>query len=262
MKRLFLVLLVFGGLALAPAQAADGDSDGLDDGLEQSLLSRFRPYMVMSKTDKEPGPVYFQKNNPSPVVTGYGGLYGVVNPRPGYGCPKAAAARGMCAQAQVSVEMKIFDVWAKDHGVPPEGWSWYTPWCIPGITSHTWDPEGGIRVLVSAPSWDSPPDQWRVWKLGYHRHGFFEARDSAPGIGENDGQHVGMWISKNKHGAYVSQKSAERNPDSWFCDRLKDPGTPSRASIPENVGALGKPLNGNLWTAWYADDGNEFNNRL
>ncbi|MEM3087458.1 MAG: hypothetical protein QXT68_10055, partial [Halobacteria archaeon] len=241
---------------LVTPTAADQDGDTLDDAKEQALLEQFKPTWHFHRKDKAKGPVQLQKGTTDPVVVdgSEGYIYAWARPSPG-GCPPAAADAGMCSQAAVSVELKFIPIWEWDYGLPPT-FNW--PWCIPGITFHKWDREGGVRLLVSGPSWDAAPDQWRIWRIAYHHHGDLDEYPGLPGIGSNTGESVSAYTSWNKHGTYPSVETARNEDSAAFCD-IADEGAPAhRDYTPDNLGEFGRPMNNNLFGGFY----NNGKNRL
>jgi hypothetical protein len=205
----------------APAgTAGDADHDGLDDGFEQALLERFRPQLMVSRSDCDDRPARFAPGLATPTIAAKdGSLYAEALPvmRPGDG--------------RAYVELHYFHLWSRD--------------C--GQKGHPLDAEH-ISALVVADRSSSAIDEWRAgyWYAAAHQDTVCDASHGARArelLAETQGPAV--WISRGKHASFLSPELC-----AWGCggDRCTDnvPLAPGRVI---NLGERGAPLNGASWTA-------------
>lgn len=203
---------------LAPLIAsgpADLDRDGIDDVLEQALLERFRPTLMLSASECDGRPSEFQSGHKDPAKPVRNGtIYGQVFP------------------AGIFVEIHYYHLWAKD--------------C--GFGSHPLDVEH-VAVLVRPPASGSSEDGYvaQYWFAAGHEgtpcsaaHGARAADLAAETSGAS------IWVSHGKHASFLSQNAC----GSLGCggDRCE-----VMAAMPAgklvNIGEPGVPLNGAIWTA-------------
>jgi hypothetical protein len=209
-------------LALAcsagPAVAQDLDRDGLPDALEQALLERFLPTLVLSADECDGRPAAIRPGSVDPVVMARDGtLYGHVTIR---------ATRDQA----VEVEVKYFHVWGRDCGRP----------------GHAWDAEH-VSALVYAPGLDAPLDAWQAeyWYAAAHEGTVCDASSGATAAtlrASRVGPYV--YVSRGKHASYLARGQCKWGCGSDLCD---SPGEPLTRAGVVNVGEPDAPLNGATW---------------
>lgn len=212
--RAWLIVLCF---VAVPAAAQDLDRDGLVDGLEQTLLERFAPSLLLSRHECAGLPASFQPGNDDPTVVAKDAtLYGQAFP---------LALDG----GRARVELHFFHLWARD--------------C--GRAGHDLDAEH-VSAIVSAPRPAAPASEWfaDVWYAAAHEGSVCDASSGAAAhvIGaETSGPRV--FVSRGKHASYF-----DRGQCKWGCggDDCSDDVT-VRASAIVNIGEADAPMNGAVW---------------
>jgi len=209
-------------LALAcwagPATAQDLDRDGLPDALEQALLDRFLPTLVLSADECDARPAAIRPGSADPAVMARDGtLYGHVT------------LRATSDQA-VEVEIKYFHLWGRDCGRP----------------SHAWDVEH-VSALLSGPGLDAPLDAWRAdyWYAAAHEGTVCDASSGATAAtlrASTVGPYV--YVSRGKHASYLARGQCKWGCGSDLCD---SPGEPLTRAGVVNVGEPDAPMNGATW---------------
>ena len=124
-----------------PAAAQDFDRDGLSDRLEQALLERFVPTLLLAHGECAGAPASFEPFAREPRVTAQDGtIYG-------------QAFRIGSRTDVVEIELHFFHLWSKD--------------C--GRLGHDLDAEH-VSAIVSAPSMDDSPAAWTAssWYAAAH----------------------------------------------------------------------------------------------
>src|SRR5262249_21443771 len=149
MKRLSLsVLLILLITPFANAQTVqDQDRDGLDDSLEQELLTKFLPTFMIASDDCDGLPAEFVAGSSKPVVAGKDGtIYGQVSPH-------------SADDSGTLLELHYYHLWARD--------------C--GRVGHKLDPEH-VSVLVAGNS-SQPASEWRAryWYAAAHENTLCDA---------------------------------------------------------------------------------------
>jgi hypothetical protein len=203
----------------APAWAQDLDRDGLPESLEQVLLDRFVPTLVLDAAECDGAPAAFKPGAVDPVVVARDGtLYGHV------------AARATGDGGGIEVEIKYFHLWDRDCGRP----------------SHKLDVEH-VSGLLWAPALDAPIAAWqaRYWYAAAHEGTICDASSGAAAVALRAvtvGPYV--YVSRGKHASYL-----ERGHCKWGCgsDICRD-GMPAPRAGVINLGEPGRPLNGATWT--------------
>jgi len=197
--------------------AQDLDRDGLSDHLEQTLLDKFAPTLLLARGECDGLPASFMPNSIAPRVRARDAtLYG-------------QAFRIHGSDGRASIELHFFHLWAND--------------C--GRLSHALDAEH-VSAIVSASRLDAPAVAWiaEAWYAAAHEGSVCDASSGAPArvIGaETSGPHV--FVSRGKHASYF-----DRSQCKWGCggDECGD----DRAVIATriiNIGELDAPLNGATW---------------
>jgi hypothetical protein len=201
----------------------DLDRDGVSDQLEQALLERFAPTLLLARGECDVAPASFEPFSRDPLVRSKDGtLYG------------QAFAIG-AGDGSARVELHFFHLWSRD--------------C--GRLGHDLDVEH-VSALASAPRIDSDASQWRaeVWYAAAHENSACDASSGAQAraiAAETNGPRV--FVSKGKHASYL-----DRGQCRWGCggdecgdDRIIAPRTVI------NIGDAATPLNGASWlhsTRW------------
>jgi hypothetical protein len=210
--------LIVACLAVAASAAAqDHDRDGVPDRLEQALLEKFAPTLLLARGECDGLPASFTPFSVTPQVrakdaTLYGQAFRVA--RPGGG---------------VAIELHFFHLWAND--------------C--GRVGHDLDAEH-VSAIVSASRLDVAPGAWiaEAWYAAAHEDTVCDASSGAHArvIGaETGGPRV--YVSSGKHASYL-----DRGQCKWGCggDECGD----DRAIVPSrivNIGEIDAPLNGATW---------------
>jgi hypothetical protein len=220
MKRVTLALLLalgsqlqtgtLHGQELDPIQDSDGDQ--LADGLETTLLARFLPVFMVSRTDCSVAPAEFLPSTTSPTaIADNGAIYGQAFPRKGH--PR-------------EVELHYYHLWRKD--------------C--GDRGHALDTEH-VSALIEM---ESNPDSAKAiyWYAAAHEDTICDASHLAHAKAlkaENHGPTV--WISSGKHGSFFSELLCRRGCGSDRCEQMER--LPTQPII--NVGEADMPMNDIHW---------------
>jgi hypothetical protein len=210
--------LVFACLLWAvPAAAQDIDRDGLPDQLEQALLERFAPTLVLSAGECDGQPAAMKPWSEQPqVIERDGTVYG-------------HAALRSTRPDRVEIELKFFHLWGRDCGRP----------------SHALDIER-VSALVHAPRLDAPASEWQAayWYAAAHEGTVCDASSGAAAEAlraTSVGPYV--YVSRGKHASYLNRGHCK-----WGCGSdLCDPGPPSPRGAVVNLGERDAPLNGAAW---------------
>ena len=205
-------------LAVAlPAAAQDLDRDGIPDRLEQALLEKFAPTLLLAHGECDGLPASFMPNSTTPRVWAKDAtLYG-------------QAFRIHGSDGRAAIELHFFHLWAND--------------C--GRLAHRLDAEH-VSAIVSASRLDAPAFAWlaEAWYAAAHEGSVCDASSGAHArvIGaEASGPRV--FVSRGKHASYF-----DRGQCKWGCggDECGD----DRAVIATriiNIGEIDAPLNGATW---------------
>ena len=202
----------------APAAAQDLDRDGVPDRLEQTLLEKFAPTLLLARGECDGLPASFTPLVAVPRVRAKDATL--------YGQAFRVAASG----GRVAIELHFFHLWASD--------------C--GRIGHDLDAEH-VSAIVSASRLDAPPFAWiaEAWYAAAHEGSVCDASSGAHArvIGaEAAGPRV--FVSRGKHASYF-----DRGQCKWGCggDQCGD----DRVIVPSrviNIGEIDAPLNGATWT--------------
>jgi hypothetical protein len=206
-------MLAFPHFALAQSlnPPLDSDHDGLADDLEQTLLEKFQPVLMVSATDCAGIPAEFAANQLSPVVAAKNGtIYGQVFP-----------------VAPHTVEIHYYTLWDRD--------------C--GRRGHPLDVEH-LSALVSL---SGPEPTALYWYAGAHENTACDissgARASAVGA-EDRGPRA--WSSAGKHALYFTQTKCNSGRGCG-ADSCADDGELTRSPAVINVGERNAAANGAAW---------------
>jgi len=210
-------LLVICLAAAMPAAAQDLDRDGLPDQLEQALLERFAPTLLLARGECDGVPASFVPGRSDPFVRAKDGtLYG-------------QAFTVAPAEGRSRIELHFYHLWSRD--------------C--GRLGHDLDAEH-VSTIVSASRQDATPAMWiaEAWYAAAHEGSACDASSGAQArvLGaEANGPRV--FVSKGKHASYL-----DRGQCKWGCggDECGDDTIIAAGSI-VNIGEPHAPLNGALW---------------
>jgi len=211
-SRLGLALIV--AARLAAGAAPDHDRDGLPDSLEQHLLDRFAPELILSAGECDDAPAEMAPGTDHPVVRFRNGtVYG-------------QAFR----QSGGRIELHYFHLWGRD--------------C--GRAGHLLDAEH-VSVLVEAARPDAPARNWRAryWYAAGHEGTICDRSTGAAAAAIAATEHgASVWVSSGKHASYLDSGYC-----SWGCgaDRCAPGGRRLRPRHVVNLGERRAPLNGATW---------------
>lgn len=201
----------------AADSAKDRDRDGLADSLEQALLDRFAPTLLLARGECDVAPASFEPGASQPRVHARDGtIYGQAFPLP------ASAGR-------TQIELHYFHLWSRD--------------C--GRLGHDLDAEH-VSAIVSAAAPNVPPGGWiaDAWYAAAHEGSACDASSGALASALN-AQTSGprVFVSRGKHASYF-----DRGQCKWGCggDECGDDATIAPRTV-INIGELNAPLNGAQW---------------
>jgi len=221
---MFLALIAISLTFAIPASAQDLDRDGLFDRLEQSLLDRFAPTLLLALDECDSAPASFVPYRSDPFVRAKDGtLYGqafAITPQ------RSSTTLGNDGRARI--ELHFYHLWSRD--------------C--GRLGHDLDAEH-VSAIVSASRLDAPAASWiaEAWYAAAHEGSACDASSGAQARvihAEANGPRV--FVSKGKHASYF-----DRGQCKWGCGDQCGEG---RTIIPTrviNIGERDAPLNGTLW---------------
>lgn len=206
--------------AMPPADAeADADHDHLPDALEQDLLARFRPVLLISAGDCDGAPSQFEPGRLEPKsIARNGAIYGQAFP---------AEVPG---REGAFVELHYYHLWARDCG--PAG--------------HPLDIEL-VSALVHAPAWAAGAEAWRAlyWYAAAHEDTLCDSSNAA--LATSAGavtRGPRVWVSHGKHASFLAlELCRQRGCGGDSCRGSR--AAPAGPLI--NVGEAAAPLNGSLW---------------
>lgn len=208
----------------AASPAPDLDRDGIPDQLEQALLDRFTPTLLLARGECDGAPASFVPFRSEPFVRAKDAtLYGQAFPLESSDGPPTSLRAG-----RARIELHYFHLWSRDCG-----------WL-----GHDLDAEH-VSAIVSATRLNAPPSLWiaDVWYAAAHERSACDASSGAQARvinAEANGPRI--FISKGKHASYLDRAQCK-----WGCgDECGDDLT----IIPKRVINLGErdaPLNGALW---------------
>lgn len=217
MKWLLSFCLLF-SLPLFCQTPDDLDADGIPDALEQALLEKFLPTLVLSKGECDIQPAEFLSHQAEPQVKARNGtLYG-----------RASFFHWRGAKSTF-IELHFYHLWVRD--------------C--GSLSHDLDAEH-VSAIVTAGQLDSPIQEWRAiyWYAAAHEDtlcDFSQAMHASALNAEDHGARI--WVSRGKHASFLRQEFCARGCGGDSCQ-------PDRILIPQRIINLGEDqllLNGADW---------------
>ena len=210
---LLVLLSAMALLAQVPSlvPANDFDSDGLDDTLEQKLLEKFRPVFMLSGTECDVAPAEFMPGTIEPTVKKQNGsIYGQVFPH---------------REDNARIEIHYYHLWSRD--------------CA--RFGHALDAEH-VATLVRAEQ-----DSYKAlyWYAAAHEDTMCDGSSGATAASlQAELQGAVVWVSSGKHASFLSKECTGACGE----DRCENPSAMVAGAL-INLGEVGKPLNGALWTS-------------
>lgn len=205
----FLVCLLAASAA-TQAASADVDRDGLPDRLEQKLLERFAPQLILSVEECDAVPAEFIPHQRDPRVASRTGVL--------YGQAFRNGAR---------IELHYYHLWSRD--------------C--GRVAHSLDAEHVSALLEGA------GDKWQAkyWYAAGHESTVCD-RSTAARAADVEAVKRGprVWVSAGKHASYLDPQWCSGG---CGADRCTAAGLLWRAPRIINLGERGAPMNGATWVA-------------
>jgi hypothetical protein len=198
----------------------DSDHDGLSDNLEQALLIQFKPIFMVSQGDCSEVPAEFAPENPNPIVWAEDAtIYGQVFPR------------SFGGTTELMVEIHYYHLWKKD--------------C--GRMGHPLDTEH-VSVLIRASGTDPISSKWKAtyWYAAAHEDTVCDASQISRASTLHAEDHgATVWISAGKHASFLNEELCRRGCGGDICEKM----APLSVSRIVNLGEIGTPMNGALWTS-------------
>jgi hypothetical protein len=198
----------------------DSDHDGLSDDLEQALLIQFRPIFMVSPADCSDVPAEFAPESANPIVrTENATIYGQVFPK------------NLGGTTKLTVEIHYYHLWKKD--------------C--GRMGHALDTEH-VSAFVQASDTDPMSRKWKAtyWYAAAHEDTVCDASQISRASTLHAEDHgATVWISAGKHATFLNEELCRRGCGGDICEKM--------AALPVsrivNLGEIGTPMNGALWTS-------------
>jgi hypothetical protein len=198
----------------------DSDHDGLSDDLEQTLLTQFKPVLMVSKGDCSDVPAEFTPESRNPIVLAEDAtIYGQVFPE------KSGET------TEPTVEIHYYHLWKKD--------------C--GRMGHALDTEH-VSVLIRATGTQSSSTNWKAayWYAAAHEDTVCDASQITRASTLHAEDHgATVWISSGKHASFLNEEICRRGCGGDICEKM----APLSVSRIVNLGEPGMPMNGALWIA-------------
>jgi hypothetical protein len=200
--------------------APDSDRDGMDDGLEQSLLVQFEPTFMVGERDCANVPAEFQSGVQTPTALAENGtIYGQVFPSK------------LSTPDHPEAEVHFYHLWDRDCG--PHG--------------HHLDTEH-VAVLVEASDSDLDAAKWTAlyWYAAAHENTVCDASQIARASTLNAQKRgAKIWISPGKHASYLNAALCQGGCGADKCVDMK--ALPQGRIV--NLGERGHPMNGSDFIA-------------
>ncbi|MCC6540509.1 MAG: hypothetical protein IT162_23375 [Bryobacterales bacterium] len=205
-----LLILALAARCAGGVPADDVDRDGLPDRLEQKLLERFAPQLILSVDECDAVPAEFTPNERDPRVFSRTGIL--------YGQAFRNGAR---------IELHYFHLWSRD--------------C--GRVAHSLDAEHVSALLEgSGGKW-----QAKFWYAAGHESTVCDRSTAARAVDlEAVKRGPRVWVSAGKHASYLDPQWCSGG---CGADRCTQAGLLWRAPRIVNLGERGAPMNGATWVA-------------
>lgn len=196
-----LFFIVLNSSVLLAQTLNDQDADGIPDELEQRLLEKFVPTLILSKGECDGLPAEFVPHQAEPVAVAKNGtLYG-----------RASRFQWNGASA-VFIELHYYHLWTRDCGSLP----------------HDLDAEH-VSAIVSAHSLGAQVNEWQAiyWYAAAHEDtlcDFSQAMHAAALEAKDHGPKI--WVSRGKHASFLKKELCARGcgGDSCEPDQILSPG--------------------------------------
>jgi hypothetical protein len=198
----------------------DSDQDGINDSLEQALLTQFAPAFMVARNDCSKIPALFAPDLKTPAIAAEdGSIYGQIFP-----------VKSSTGNQQLA-EIHYYHLWKSDCG--PHG--------------HHLDTEH-VSVLVSSSPGHPGSDDWKAlyWYAGAHEDTVCDVSQIARAStlhAEDRGARV--WISQAKHASYLNETLCNAGCGADKCVDMV-PLIPARIV---NLGEAAHPMNGSAFIA-------------
>ncbi|MBM3796332.1 MAG: hypothetical protein FJW31_20235 [Acidobacteria bacterium] len=209
-RNRYILLLALCSAPAWGAPPADLDRDGLPDRLEQKLLERFAPQLILSVDECDAVPAEFAPNQRDPRVASRTGVL--------YGQAFRNGAR---------IELHYYHLWSRD--------------C--GRVAHALDAEHVSALLEGA------GEKWQAkyWYAAGHESTVCDRSTAARAVDlEAVKRGPRVWVSAGKHASYLDPQWCS---GVCGADRCTPAGLLWRAPRIINLGERGVPLNGATWVA-------------
>jgi hypothetical protein len=215
-----VLLLLPSHIVQSQTTPSDSDADGLSDQLEQSLLTKFAPVLLIDSKECSSLPAEFAHDQSVPQVSNENGtIYG-----------QAFPAKTSISSQQM-VELHFYHLWKQD--------------C--GAHGHPLDAEH-VSVIVRASQKSDKPIEWSAlyWYAAAHEDTVCDVSQITRAVtlhAEDRGPQV--WISAGKHASFLNPALCDRGCGRDRCDEAQS------LAIKQiiNLGEIGAPMNGALWTS-------------
>lgn len=219
---------------------ADSDHDGLSDALENELLQRFAPEVMVGGSDCSVLPAEFLPNTATPyVLADNGTVYGQASP-----VAQVAATAEASAVTQASTAPEMGAMKGLKTGEQKVELHYYLLWrsdC--GRMGHALDAEH-VSVLVEGDTENA--ESWRAlyWYAAAHEDTVCDASQMTRASTIDAERHgARVWLSNGKHGSFLNKELCNRGCGGDRCVGMK-----RMAMLPVvNVGEPRAPMNGALW---------------
>jgi hypothetical protein len=198
----------------------DSDHDGLSDDLEQGLLIQFKPIFMVSQEDCSNVPAEFAPGSPNPIVRAEDAtIYGQV------------FRKSFAGTTEPMFEIHYYHLWKKD--------------C--GRMGHALDTEH-VSVLIQASGTGPISNKWKAtyWYAAAHEDTVCDASQiSRASTLHAEDRGATVWISAGKHASFLTEALCRRGCGGDVCEKM----APLSVSKIVNLGEIGMPMNGALWTS-------------
>jgi hypothetical protein len=216
-----LMLIPLALSTTADLSLVDSDADGLTDKLEQELLVKFAPRIMMSSSECDGLPAKFRPGSLKPqLLTKDGTIYGQVFRK---------AARGGSGSF---IEIHYYHLWNRD--------------C--GRIGHALDVEH-VSALLQAATTEESATAWKAeyWYAAAHEDTACDASHAIRSSFMNaEQQGPTVWISAGKHASFLDQEACHGGCGGDNCGVMR----PLVISELINLGEQEAPMNGASWIGW------------
>ncbi len=214
--------LLLSPLAAQTAAYVDNDGDGLSDTLEETLLQRFRPTLMVSGNDCSTRPARFTPGMAVPTVAAEDGtIYGQARPHP--------TAEGALPQ----IELHFYHLWRRD--------------C--GRLGHALDAEHVSVLLEALQVTDfTNANAWHAtyWYAAAHEDTVCDGSQISRASTLDATTHgATVWISSGKHASFLNEELCRHGCGSDRCTA----STQLASAAVINLGEANLAMAGAVWVA-------------